>query len=67
MEFFISTLLIRTPNKFQNIKHFGVVLISFKDIKWMKDIFRIFIRIFCKNYVIISKISSIFLVDFFTF
>ena len=67
MEFFISTLLIRTPNKFQNIKHFGVVLISFKDIKWMKDIFRIFIRIFCKNYVYNFQNIKHFLVDFFTF
>ena len=46
MEFFISTLLIRTPNKFQNIKHFGVVLMSFKDINWMKHIFAIFYKHF---------------------
>ena len=60
MEFFISTLFIRTPNKFQNIKHFSVVLMSFIDIKWMKDKFGIFISIFCKNYLIKSIISSIF-------
>ena len=60
MEFFISTLVLRISNKFQNIKHFWVVLMSFKDIKWMKDIFGIFISIFCKNYLINSAISSIF-------
>ena len=39
MKFFISNLLIRTPNKFWNIKHFWVVLMRFKDTKWMKDKF----------------------------
>ena len=33
MEFFISTLVLRISNKFQNIKHFWVVIMSFKDIK----------------------------------
>ena len=30
---FISTLIIRTSNKFQNIEYFWVVLSRFKDIK----------------------------------
>ena len=29
---YMSTLFVRTPNKFRNIKHFWVVLMSFKDI-----------------------------------
>ena len=37
----MRTLFIRAPNKLQNIKHFWVVLMSFKDIKRMKDRFGI--------------------------
>ena len=40
--FYVHFIYKKTQFKFQNIKHFRVVLMSFKDTKWMKDIFRIF-------------------------
>ena len=40
----MSTLFIKTPKKFRNIKHFWVVLISFEGHKVMKDIFGIFYK-----------------------
>ena len=44
LELFRSTLFIRAPNKFQDIKHFRVVLMKFKVITRMKDKFGIFFK-----------------------
>ena len=45
-EIFNKQFIYKSTKKFQNIKQFWVVLMSFKDIKWMKDIFEIFKSIF---------------------
>ena len=38
---FYENFIYQNTNKLQNIKHFWVVLMSFKDIKRMKDRFGI--------------------------
>ena len=47
----------RTPNKFQNIKHFWLVLMGFKNEGHIWNFLQAF---FCKNYLINFIISSIF-------
>ena len=62
-EILLSTLFVRTPNKFQNIKSLWVVL-EFQGHKvneghiW--DFLYALTDCFCKNYLINSIISSIF-------
>ena len=52
---FYEHFFIRTPKNFQDIKHFWMVLINFKDIKWMKGKFGIFYNnFFYKNHIINS-------------